>query len=186
MCVRIVPNSVTTPVTRPACSSSPRAAQFWRTVPPRIARAMGDQRGRPFGIGDANRSARRCRPSRICLSPCHAPSPPRIKRVAHHAEVAGEAGPFRPGFDLGIVIRQIQQPAPTEAEVLVRGTAQVFPECQALRRHRQFAGVAILLAAPAPIAARLLGAHPPLLDHRDLESALRQKKPAQMPTMRPR
>jgi hypothetical protein len=33
--VRIVPASVTTPATRPASSSRPRAAQDWCTLPPR-------------------------------------------------------------------------------------------------------------------------------------------------------
>ena len=34
--VRIVPSSVTTPLTRPALSSMPRAAQCWCTVPPAV------------------------------------------------------------------------------------------------------------------------------------------------------
>ena len=34
--VRIVPSSVTTPLTRPALSSTPRAAQCWCTVPPAV------------------------------------------------------------------------------------------------------------------------------------------------------
>jgi hypothetical protein len=37
--VRIVPRSVTTPATRPPCTSSPRAAQPCRTTPPRKASA---------------------------------------------------------------------------------------------------------------------------------------------------
>ena len=46
-----------------------------------------------------------------------------------------------------------------------------LPEGEARGRHRQLAGVAVLLAAPAPVAARLLGADPALLHQRHLHAA---------------
>ena len=49
--------------------------------------------------------------------------------------------------------------------------AKAFPESEALGCHRQFAGVAVLLAAPAPVAARLFGADPALFHERDLHAA---------------
>src|SRR5438105_14137379 len=49
-----------------------------------------------------------------------------------------------------------------------------FPKIKALARYRQFARVAVLLPAPAPVAARLLGADPALLDQGDRNAALGQ------------
>ncbi|GAU06564.1 hypothetical protein BSLA_03r0518 [Burkholderia stabilis] len=77
-------------------------------------------------------------------------------------------GPTR---QLGFVIAQIQQPATMKTRVFAGFGGKSFPEIEALACHRQLARVAVLLPAPAPVAARLLGSDPALLDQRDRNPA---------------
>src|SRR5688572_24061736 len=58
--------------------------------------------------------------------------------------------------------------------VLTAFGGKALPQIEALRRHGQFARIAVLLPAPAPIAARLLGADPSLFDNGDRNPALGQ------------
>ena len=76
-----------------------------------------------------------------------------------------------PAGNLGLVIAEIQQAAAVEARVFAAVGGKLLPEIEALGRHGQFARVAVLLAAPAPVAARLLGADPALFDHGDRQAA---------------
>ncbi|MCY1519956.1 hypothetical protein D9M68_547210 [compost metagenome] len=75
----------------------------------------------------------------------------------------GELAPLGPAIELGLVIRQIEQAAAAETEVFAEVSGDLLPEREALGRQRQFARVAVLLAAPAPVAAGLLGADTALL-----------------------
>ena len=61
-----------------------------------------------------------------------------------------------------------------QAHVVADVGRHVFPQRQALGGQRQLAGVAVLLAAPAPVAARLLGADQALLDQGDRQPTLGQ------------
>ena len=96
------------------------------------------------------------------------------QHVGRHAGGLRKITPAGPTRQLGLVVAEVQQPAAMKAGVFTALGGKSFPEIEALARHRQFASVAVLLAAPAPVAARLLGADPALLDQGDRHAALGQ------------
>ena len=96
------------------------------------------------------------------------------QHVRGHASGLREFAPLGPGGNLGFVIAEVQQSAAREARVFAAVGGKPIPELQAPGRHRQFARVAVLLAAPAPVPARLFGADQSLLDQCDLQAALLQ------------
>jgi hypothetical protein len=61
-----------------------------------------------------------------------------------------------------------------KARVFTAVGGKLLPQVETLARQRQFASVAVLLPAPTPVAARLLGADPSLLDQDDRKTALGQ------------
>jgi hypothetical protein len=169
--VLMVPASVTTPLSRPPSISMPRAAQFWCTVPPSFisaaATAGAALAGSPVpSLGEKT-------------PPFHArpvawPALRGLAAAEHvrgHADRLREFAPLGPAGDLGFVIAEVQQAAATEAGVFAAVGGKLFPEFEAPGRHRQFAGVAVLLTAPAPVAARLFGADAALFDHGDRQPA---------------
>ncbi len=101
----------------------------------------------------------------------------RLRRRQHarlDALAAGKAAPPGPALDLGGVVREVEQPAPAKTQILADVAGHVFPEVQRPRRQRQFPGIAVLLPAPAPVAARLLGPHAALLEQHDFLPGARQ------------
>ena len=96
------------------------------------------------------------------------------QHVGRHAGGLRKITPAGPAGQLGLVVAEIQQPAAMKARVFTALGGKSFPEIEALARHRQFASVAVLLPAPAPVAARLLGADPSLFDQGDRNAALGQ------------
>ena len=99
---------------------------------------------------------------------------PTAQHVARHAGGLRKITPAGPTGQFGLVVTEIQQPAAMKTRVFTAFGGKSFPEIEALARHRQFASVAVLLPAPAPVAAGLLGADPALLDQGDRNAALGQ------------
>ena len=96
------------------------------------------------------------------------------QHVARHAGGLRKITPAGPAGQFGLVVAEIQQPAAMKTRVFTAFGGKSFPEIEALARHGQFASVAVLLPAPAPVAARLLGADPALFDQGDRNAALGQ------------
>ena len=88
--------------------------------------------------------------------------------------LARDLGPFLPGGQFRRVLGQEQDAGAPKAGIDSGVVLHVLPQAQRLAGKRDFGARAALLAAPAPIAARLLGADMPLLDQRDREPFLRQ------------
>ncbi|MNX65147.1 hypothetical protein D3C86_961910 [compost metagenome] len=91
--------------------------------------------------------------------------------MGRHACGNGKVTPARPAGKLGFIVAQIKQPTAPKARVLAALCAKFFPKRQALGGNRQFAGVAVLLAAPAPVTAGLLRPDQALFDQRHLQTA---------------
>src|SRR5688572_19088875 len=116
------------------------------------------------GVGDAvgrGKDAASPRPARYSSALARLCS---AQHVRGNADGASEIAPSRPGRQLFLAVAEIEQSTAPEAGVLAGLLAEALPEIETLRRHRQLARIAVLLAAPAPIAARLLGAHATLLE----------------------
>src|SRR6478736_9842532 len=85
-------------------------------------------------------------------------------------ELARDDGPAFPiGGFLG-VLGQKQHAGAPKAGVGPGLFLQLFPEAQSFARKRNLRSGAALLAAPAPVAARLLARDMPLLDQRDRQA----------------
>eukprot|EP01022_Parablepharisma_sp_SALTPOND_P020762 TRINITY_DN385_c1_g2_i1.p1 TRINITY_DN385_c1_g2~~TRINITY_DN385_c1_g2_i1.p1 ORF type:complete len:839 (-),score=212.52 TRINITY_DN385_c1_g2_i1:241-2757(-) len=97
-----------------------------------------------------------------------------VEHVGGDAGSLGELAPVGPARELLVVIGEIEQAAASETGILAGLGAELFPQVDALGGHGQFAGVAVLLAAPAPVAAGLLGADPALLDQHHRHATPRQ------------
>jgi hypothetical protein len=87
---------------------------------------------------------------------------------------AGDAGPPFPCRQFLPVLGQEQDTGTPKAGVDAGVILHVLPQLQRLAGKRDFGTRAALLPAPAPIAARLLRADIPLLDHRDGVAFLRE------------
>ena len=87
---------------------------------------------------------------------------------------ARDLGPFLPGGQLFGIFGQEQNAGTPKAGIDAGIVLHILPQTQRLARQRDFGARAALLAAPAPIPARLLRADMPLLDQRDGVSLLRQ------------
>lgn len=96
------------------------------------------------------------------------------QHMGRHAGSKGKVAPARPSSKLGLVVAQVKQPAAAKAGVLAAFARKSFPERKALRRNRQFPCVAVLLPAPAPVPAGLLGADKTFFDKGDFQAALRE------------
>lgn len=74
-----------------------------------------------------------------------------------HARVdidsASKLAPARPAGDFLFVVAEVQQAAAREAGLLAGFCAELFPQFQSLGGHRQLTRIAVLLTAPAPVAA---------------------------------
>jgi hypothetical protein len=70
--------------------------------------------------------------------------------VGGDAVGAGEVAPACPAGDLGLVVREIEETGAAEADALAEFLGHGLPEVEARGRHRQLAGIAVLLAAPNP------------------------------------
>jgi hypothetical protein len=93
------------------------------------------------------------------------------EHMGDHTHTGGEVAPFCPTGELSIVVAEIEQAAAPKTEIFADIHCEAVPQGEAFRRQRQLARIAVLLPAPAPVAARLLGADPPLLDESDLHAA---------------
>src|SRR3984893_11217398 len=87
---------------------------------------------------------------------------------------ARNLGPFLPCGQFLRVLGQEQDTGTPKAGINAGVVLHVLPQAQRLAGKRDLGARAALLAAPAPIAARLLRAHMPLLDQRDRMPLLRQ------------
>ena len=96
------------------------------------------------------------------------------QHVRGHANRRRELAPLGPAGNLGFVVAEVQQAAALEARVFAAVCGKLIPQLEAPGGHGQFARVAVLLAAPAPVAARLFGADAALFDHGDRQPALGQ------------
>ncbi|KPB49791.1 Unknown protein sequence [Pseudomonas coronafaciens pv. oryzae] len=96
------------------------------------------------------------------------------QHVGCDAGALGKIMPAGPTRNLSLVVTKKQEPAATKTCVFTALRGKLLPEIKALARHGQFAGVAVLLPAPAPIAAGLFSPNPPLLDQGDGYAALGQ------------
>jgi hypothetical protein len=81
--------------------------------------------------------------------------------MGFHADGAGEAAPIGPGLQLFLIVAGIEQAATLKAGGLAALRRETLPQVEALGRERQFTGIAVLLAAPAPVAAGLFAAMTP-------------------------
>jgi hypothetical protein len=97
-----------------------------------------------------------------------------VEHMGGHAGGSGEVAPARPAGQFRLVIAEIEQAAAAEAGVLAAIRCEPVPKVEAIGRHWEFAGVAVLLATPAPVPRGLLGANASLFDKRDLHTAPRQ------------
>src|SRR4029077_11353299 len=86
-------------------------------------------------------------------------------------DAPGEVAPLCPAGQLIVVVRQVQKAAAVETRVFTCLVGKPLPEIEALGRNRQFARVAVLLAAPSPVAARLFGGDEALFKQRKCEPA---------------
>src|SRR5690242_13926483 len=75
---------------------------------------------------------------------------------AMHLEVAGAQGPGFPLREVRLACRDVEQAGPAKARIDAELLVEAAPQFEALHRQRQLAQIAVLLAAPAPIAAGLL------------------------------
>jgi hypothetical protein len=82
--------------------------------------------------------------------------------------------PLLPGGQFLRIFGQEQDTGTPKAGIDAGVALHVLPQVQRLASKGDFGARAALLAAPAPIAARLLRANMPLLDQRDGVSLLRQ------------
>ena len=100
---------------------------------------------------------------------CLAPSRRFLARqhVADDVLRGGEAAPAGPAFDLGFAVAEIEQAASAKADVVANLVCEAIPELQGPGRHRQLAGVAVLLAAPSPVPAGLFATYDTLLQQCD-------------------
>ena len=134
-------------------------------------RTAGDDRGGALGIGGAVGGGE----DAALPGPAGRGAPfGRLRRRQHVSDDAlgaGEVPPAGPAGDLGLVVREIEEPGAAEADAFADLPGHGLPKGEARGCHRQLAGVAVLLAAPPPVAARLLGADPPLLHQRHLHAA---------------
>ena len=96
------------------------------------------------------------------------------KHKCGHTGSAREIPPRLPSGQQALVLRKIKQATTPEVGVFPGLPCNIFPKLQALRRHRQFAGVAVLLAAPAPVPARLLSGDAPLFEQGNPHTPARQ------------
>src|SRR5580704_3380152 len=85
-----------------------------------------------------------------------------------------DPGPLLPGRQFGRVLGQKQDTGAPKAGIDAGVILHILPQPQRLAGQRNFGARPALLAAPAPIAARLLRADMPLLDQRDGASLLRE------------
>ncbi|MHC2316402.1 hypothetical protein ACVINX_001169 [Bradyrhizobium diazoefficiens] len=88
--------------------------------------------------------------------------------------LARDRGPAFPAGELVLALGQEQDAGAAEAGIDAGVVLHVLPQPQRLARQRNLLTRAALLAAPAPIAARLFAADMPLLDERDGKPLLRQ------------
>ncbi len=94
--------------------------------------------------------------------------------MRRHADGFGEIAPARPAGNLGFVVGEIKKTAAAETGIFARVGCEPLPEIEAFRGDRQFACVAVLLAAPTPVAARLLRADAALFYQHCFQTAPRQ------------
>ena len=93
---------------------------------------------------------------------------------AVHLILACLEGPRLPLGEVVRAIRDIGEAGAAEAGLGAQFAGQLAPDLQALHGERQFAQVAMLLAAPAPVPAGLLAADHTLLEQRHTVTAFRQ------------
>src|SRR5687767_9817146 len=102
-----------------------------------------------------------------------------LRRVEHASTDAERpsvlAAPLLPSGDLLRIVGCVEQAALTETKVTPDIALHLFPVAKRQRGERQLAHVAVLLAAPAPVAAGLLAADVTLFEKGDREPALGQE-----------
>src|SRR5215211_1361911 len=80
----------------------------------------------------------------------------RGQHVAAHLHLAGLVGPARPPGEVALAGRHIDEAGAAKAGLRAELLVQAAPHVDGALGQRQFAQIAVLLAAPAPVAAGLL------------------------------
>ncbi len=139
-------------------------------------RRLGDRRGRPlrFGLAVAGGVER--------AGPGAGQTGHQLLRFAPADDTGIElilAGMVEPGFELGqlgLRLGEIHDPGLAKAGLGLDHLVHALPQPQALDDQRDLARIPPHLAAPAPIAARLLAGDVPLLAKHGRDPLLRQKE----------
>jgi hypothetical protein len=105
----------------------------------------------------------------------HRPGFADAQDTAVHAEVTRSQGPGFPLSKVGLAGRDVQQAGPSKAGLCPDFAVQFGPELEAFHGKRQLAQIAMLLAAPAPVAAGLFAGNVPLVEQRDRYALLRER-----------
>src|SRR5204862_6122325 len=82
--------------------------------------------------------------------------------------------PLFPAGKYALVVGRIDETAASKSKVPIDIERELVPQSHGDDRERQFAPVAVLLAAPTPVSARLFTGDVALLEERHREAALRQ------------
>ena len=139
-------------------------------------RRGGDRRRRHLRLGPAvARGVERAGPGlgRAGQSPGHLGAVDDLRVELVFARV------IEPGFELGEIglgVPEIHDPAGAEPGLGLDQLVHPLPQPQAFDDERKFARVAHHLAAPSPIAARLLAGDVPLLAQRHRDAPLREEE----------
>jgi hypothetical protein len=167
----MTPASVITPLTRPSFGLDAAGSAILVDAAPKLDERSGHGRRSLGGIGGAiagRKDAALPRPAGR-LPPLGGLT--ATQHVGRHARGLRKIAPTGPAGNFGLVIAEIQQPAAMKARVFTALGGKLFPQVEALARQGQLASVAVLLPAPAPVAAGLLGADPALFHQRHRDAA---------------
>jgi hypothetical protein len=86
--------------------------------------------------------------------------------VAVHLVLARPERPLLPLGEIGGAGRHVEEASAAKARLGAQLVAEVAPDLEALHGERQFAQIAMLLAAPTPVPAGLLAANHALVEQR--------------------
>ena len=141
---------------------------------PQPPRAFGDGRAGKGGLGAAVGRRVHAADPVAGAARCHCFGLGPAQHMAVHLVLARPQGPFLPLGEVGGPRGDVHQAGPAKSRLDPQLAPEVAPEFQALHGKWQFAQVAVLLAAPAPVAAGLFAADTALVDQGDRDTLLRQ------------
>src|SRR3954471_15313750 len=89
------------------------------------------------------------------------------ENVAVHLVLACLQRPLFPLGEIGLPVRDVEETGAAKAGLGTQLAVEVAPDLEAFHGERQFAQVAMLLAAPTPVPAGLLAADHALVEQGD-------------------